>query len=210
MGKVVLVTGVARRLGGRFVRRILREPGVERVIGVDAVPPEHHLAGAHFARADIRHPRIARVLAEHSVDTVVHLDVTGSALAAAADIPSAFGGGGPSGWRRGQGRSAVKETNVIGTMQLLGACQKAPSVRRLVVKSTTSVYGAASRDPAVFTETMQPKALPTGSVQPNRFGKWKQRKYPPGFKTRRISASEAYSSPPVSRTCSRTPMLNTY
>lgn len=162
MGKVVLVTGVARRLGGRFVRRILREPGVERVIGVDAVPPEHHLAGAHFARADIRHPRIARVLAEHSVDTVVHLDVTGSALAAAADIPSAFGGGGPSGWRRGQGRSAVKETNVIGTMQLLGACQKAPSVRRLVVKSTTSVYGAASRDPAVFTETMQPKALPTG------------------------------------------------
>ncbi|MET7794864.1 epimerase, partial [Micrococcus luteus] len=51
----------------------------------------------------------ARVLAEHSVDTVVHMDVTGIAL----------GGG---------SRTTVKETNVIGTMQLLGACQKSPSV----------------------------------------------------------------------------------
>ncbi|GGO89659.1 NAD-dependent epimerase/dehydratase family protein [Wenjunlia tyrosinilytica] len=143
MGKVVLVTGVARHLGGRFVRRIKREPEVDRVIGVDAVPPEHDLGGAVFVRADIRHPMIAKVLAEHSVDTVVHMDVTGTPL----------GSG---------GRASVKETNVIGTMQLLGACQKSPTVRRLVVKSTTSVYGSAPRDPAVFTETMLPKALPTG------------------------------------------------
>ncbi len=47
-------------------------------------------------------------------------------------------------------------------MQLLGACQKSPSVRRLVVKSSTSVYGSASRDPAVFTETTPPKSLPSG------------------------------------------------
>src|SRR5690348_8024227 len=60
------------------------------------------------------------------------------------------------------GRAQVKETNVIGTMQLLGACQKAPSVRRLVVKSTTSVYGSAPRDPAVCTENTPPKSLPSG------------------------------------------------
>ncbi|GAA1880957.1 NAD-dependent epimerase/dehydratase family protein [Streptantibioticus ferralitis] len=147
MGKVVLVTGVARRLGGRFVRRVQREPGIDRVIGVDAVPPEHPLGDADFVRADIRHPMIAKVLAEHDVDTVVHMDVNGT----------------PLGRSRGRGsRSAVKETNVIGTMQLLGACQKAPSVRRLVVKSTTNVYGSAPRDPAVFTETMPPKSLPSG------------------------------------------------
>ncbi|MGW7008071.1 NAD-dependent epimerase/dehydratase family protein [Streptomyces sp. NPDC054933] len=147
MGKVVLVTGVARRLGGRFVRRVQREPGIDRVIGVDAVPPEHPLGDADFVRADIRHPMIAKVLAEHDVDTVVHMDVNGTPLARS----------------RGRGsRSAVKETNVIGTMQLLGACQKAPSVRRLVVKSTTNVYGSAPRDPAVFTETMPPKSLPSG------------------------------------------------
>ncbi|MER5970226.1 NAD-dependent epimerase/dehydratase family protein [Streptomyces sp. NPDC002055] len=144
MGKVVLVTGVARQLGGRFVRRIQREPGVDRVIGVDAVRPEHHLGSADFVRADIRQPTIAKVLAEHTVDTVVHMDVTGTPLGT-----------------RGS-RSTIKETNVIGTMQLLGACQKAPSVQRLVVKSSTSVYGSAPRDPAVFTESTPPKSLPSG------------------------------------------------
>ncbi|MGW5330639.1 NAD-dependent epimerase/dehydratase family protein [Streptomyces sp. NPDC004014] len=143
MGKVVLVTGVARQLGGRFVRRIQRDTNVDRVIAVDAVPPAHHLGGADFIQADIRQPGIARVLAETGADTVVHLDVTGTAL----------GGG---------SRATVKETNVIGTMQLLGACQKSPTVRRLVVKSSTNVYGSAPRDPAVFTETTPAKSLPSG------------------------------------------------
>ncbi|MFI9153527.1 NAD-dependent epimerase/dehydratase family protein [Streptomyces sp. NPDC053367] len=143
MGKVVLVTGVARRLGGRFVRRILRDPDVDRVVAVDAVPPEHHLGGAEFIQADIRQPTIARVLAETGADTVVHMDVTATALGSGS-------------------RTTVKETNVIGTMQLLGACQKSPAVQRLVVKSSTSVYGSAPRDPAVFTETTPPKSLPSG------------------------------------------------
>ncbi|AXI87992.1 NAD-dependent epimerase/dehydratase family protein [Actinospica acidiphila] len=143
MGKVVLVTGVARQLGGRFVRRIQRDPEVDRVVAVDAVRPEHHLGGADFVQADIRQPTIARVLAESGADTVVHLDVTGTPL----------GGG---------GRPSLKETNVIGTMQLLGACQKSPNIRRLVVKSSTNVYGSASRDPAVFTESTPPKSLPSG------------------------------------------------
>jgi UDP-glucose 4-epimerase len=58
------------------------------------------------------------------------------------------------------GRTAMKERNVIGTMQLLAACQKAPSVRRLVVKSSAAVYGCAPRDPALFTEDTQPHRPP--------------------------------------------------
>ena len=58
------------------------------------------------------------------------------------------------------GRTAMKEINVIGTMQLLAACQKAPSMRKLVVKSTTAVYGSSPRDPALFTEDAEPRALP--------------------------------------------------
>ena len=45
-------------------------------------------------------------------------------------------------------------------MQLLAACQKAPSMRKLVVKSTTAVYGSSPRDPALFTESVEPRALP--------------------------------------------------
>jgi UDP-glucose 4-epimerase len=54
----------------------------------------------------------------------------------------------------------MKELNVIGTMQLLAACQKSESIERLVVKSTSTVYGASSRDPAMFTEDMQPRRQP--------------------------------------------------
>ncbi|MCT2592051.1 NAD-dependent epimerase/dehydratase family protein [Streptomyces sp. N2-109] len=144
MGRVVLVTGVARQLGGLLVGRIQREPDVDRVIGVDVRTPVHQLGDAQFVRADIRQPAIAGVLAEHRVDTVVHMDIHGTPLT-------------PRG-----SRASVKETNVIGTMQLLGACQKAPEIRRLVVKSSTSVYGSAPRDPAVFDEGIEPKAPASG------------------------------------------------
>jgi len=94
-----------------------------------------------FIRADIRNPVIAKVIAKEDVDTVVHMSVIAT--------PGSAGG-----------RSTMKELNVIGTMQLLAACQKAPGVENLVVKSTTTVYGASNRDPAMFTEEMEPRRAP--------------------------------------------------
>lgn len=54
----------------------------------------------------------------------------------------------------------MKELNVIGTMQLLGAAQKAPRLRKLVLRSTTAVYGSHHRDPALFREDMRPRLVP--------------------------------------------------
>ena len=142
MGRVVLVTGAARHLGGLMVRSLVRDPAVDRVVGVDVVPPRRPLLGAEFVRADIRNPVIGRVLNSAGVDTVVHMGVIAT--------PQQAGG-----------RTAMKDINVIGTMQLLAACQKSESVSRLVVKSTSSVYGAGPRDPALFTEGMSPKHPPT-------------------------------------------------
>jgi UDP-glucose 4-epimerase len=134
--RVVLVTGVSRDLGRRFARSIASSPHVARVIGVDVVPPSGDVGDVSFVRADIRNPVIAKVIAKENVDTVVHMSVIST--------PGSAGG-----------RNTMKELNVIGTMQLLAACQKAPSVRHLVVKSTTTVYGASHRDPAMFTEEME-------------------------------------------------------
>src|SRR4051794_19529995 len=141
MTRVVLVTGVSRYLGGRFARALSNEPDAPRVIGVDVVPPPHDIGGAQFVRADIRNPVIARGIADTGVDTVVHMNVIATPLSAG-------------------GRVSQKEINVIGTMQLLAACQKAPTLKRLVVKSSSAVYGTSPRDPAMFTEDMGPKALP--------------------------------------------------
>jgi UDP-glucose 4-epimerase len=140
--RVVLVTGVSRDFGGRFARRIAADPSVRRVVGVDVVPPRGDLGDVAFVRADIRNPVIAKVIAGQDVDTVVHLSVQASD----PDRPG--------------GRSSMKEHNVIGTMQLLAACQKAPGLERLVVKSSSAVYGSSSRDPAMFTEEMGAKRLP--------------------------------------------------
>jgi len=141
MGRTVLVAGVSRYLGGRFARLLTAEPGISRVIGVDVVPPPHDIGNAEFVRADIRNPVIAKVIARAAVDTVVHMNVIAT--------PTSAGG-----------RVSMKEINVIGTMQLLAACQKAPGVQRLVVKSTAGVYGSSPRDPAMFTEETGAKVLP--------------------------------------------------
>ncbi|WP_182525584.1 NAD-dependent epimerase/dehydratase family protein [Nocardioides dongkuii] len=142
VGKVVLVTGVSRDLGRRFARSIAADPGVRRVIGVDVVPPRGDIGEVSFVRADIRNPVIAKVIAKEDVDTVVHMSVIST--------PGTAGG-----------RNTMKELNVIGTMQLLAACQKAPGLQHLVVKSSTTVYGASNRDPAMFTEDMEPRRAPT-------------------------------------------------
>jgi UDP-glucose 4-epimerase len=47
-------------------------------------------------------------------------------------------------------------------MQLLAACQRSESVARVVVTSTTAVYGSGPRDPAVFTEDMAAVGQPSG------------------------------------------------
>jgi UDP-glucose 4-epimerase len=140
VAQVVMVTGVSRDAGARCARKLADDPSIGTVLGVDVVPPRAELGRVRFVRADIRNPVIAKVIAAEDVDTVVHTGVVAT--------PGSAGG-----------RSSMKEINVIGTMQLLAACQKAPGVAKLVVKSSTTVYGAGPRDPAMFTEEMAPRAI---------------------------------------------------
>ena len=137
----VLVTGVSRFLGGRLAATLAADSDVEQVVGIDTVEPRTDLGRTKVVRADIRSPNIARIIAEHEIDTVVHLSVVATPLMVG-------------------GRTAMKEINVIGTMQLLAACQKSPTVRKLVLKSTTAVYGSSPKDPALFTEDDEPRRLP--------------------------------------------------
>ncbi|MBK9738209.1 MAG: NAD-dependent epimerase/dehydratase family protein [Actinobacteria bacterium] len=142
MSRTVLVTGVSRYLGGRMAALLADDPAVSSVIGVDVVAPESPIPGTEFVRADIRNPVIAKVMGEAHVDTVVHMGVIAT--------PKQAGG-----------RSTMKEINVIGTMQLLAACQRTATVQSLVVKSTAAVYGSGPKDPAKFTEDMEPRHAPS-------------------------------------------------
>lgn len=128
---IVLVTGVADQLGGSLAARLAADPDIDRVLGVDTRPPTGLPARVEHVAVDIRNPRISKVIDTARVDTVVH-------AAPRASV--------------GPLRSAIKERNVIGTMQLLAACQRSSRVHKLVVKSTAEIYGASATAPAVFTE----------------------------------------------------------
>jgi UDP-glucose 4-epimerase len=137
--RVVLVTGVSRFLGAGVANTLQADPGIDRVIGVDTVAPTTPLGRTEFVRIDIRTPSIAKIINAAEVDTVVHLNLVTMAAT---------------------GRIKSKEQNVIGTMQLLAACQRSPAMRKVVVRSSAAVYGSSGHDPAVFTETDEPVRPP--------------------------------------------------
>ncbi|ASW56888.1 NAD-dependent epimerase/dehydratase family protein [Plantactinospora sp. KBS50] len=143
---VVVVTGVSRYLGAHVAARLVADPAVEHVVGLDPVDPPPELAplldGVERVRGDAG--TVSSVIADLDAASVVHL-----ALVTAPD-------------KQQGGRSAMKDQNVIGTMQLLAACQRAPRLRKLVIRSSTAAYGASFRDPAVFTEDTEPREVPRG------------------------------------------------
>ena len=161
--KRVLVTGVSRYLGARLAQRLEEDPDVEEIFGVDLAEPALDLERTEFIRADIRNPLIVKVLQATGVDTIVHASV----------VATPHGAG---------GRAQMKEINVIGTMQLFAACQKAERLERLVMKSTTAVYGSEPGEPAVFSEDMDPASHPKSGYAKDA---WEVENYARSFGRRR-------------------------
>jgi len=141
LGRRVLITGVGRFFGVRLAARLETDDSIEEIIGVDLELPDYDFERVELVRADIRNPLFSKVLQAAEVDTVVHLNI----------IPS----------EAERGRTMMKEMNVIGSMQLFAACQKSRTLRKLVVKSTTAVYGSEPEDPLFFTEEMAARRSPS-------------------------------------------------
>lgn len=132
-GKRILITGVARYLGLRLAMRLAGEDGISQLIGVDLDEPAVAIDGLDFVRADIRKPLIARVVEATKTETVVHTNIISNP-------------------RRIGGRLQMRENNVIGTMQLLAASQRAERVKHVVMRSSTAVYGSGPGEPSILPE----------------------------------------------------------
>jgi nucleoside-diphosphate-sugar epimerase/1-acyl-sn-glycerol-3-phosphate acyltransferase len=142
--RCILVTGAARSTGRRLVAALADSDRVARVLAVDDVPlPEGLPDKVEAIEASLDSPALVKALQSAGVDTLVHLGVSAE--------PQAAGG-----------RAVMKERNVLGTMQLLAAAYHAPDLRRLVLKSTTAVYGSTPSDPAVWNEAMPHEAPRSG------------------------------------------------
>src|SRR5512138_3052391 len=115
--RVILVDGVAGYWGGRVAERLSAEPDLH-VIGLDTQLPQQG-NGIDFIQADIRNSLLVELLKEEKVHTYVHLAFIEN------DRPS----------------ETAFEFNVMGTMKVLSACAEA-QVKRVVLKSSTLIYGA--------------------------------------------------------------------
>src|SRR5205807_8107762 len=66
----VLVTGVARWWGALVVQRLVDDPDVAEVIGLDIREPRYDLGRADYLQLDIRHSLLGRLVRSVGIDTV--------------------------------------------------------------------------------------------------------------------------------------------
>jgi len=134
-GRRVLITGVSTHLGTALARRLEADPEVEYVAGLDSRPPQTPLERTEFIEADIRQPEVMRLLAPTRVDTLVHNNILRQP-------------------RSGMSPQAAHDTNVIGSLQLMAACESVKTLRTLVVRGSAGIYGSEPSAPQFFTEDM--------------------------------------------------------
>ena len=146
MARRVLVTGVDTFWGGRVAQALEREPSVDLVLGMGTGEPKVPLERTEFVRADQTYSILSRIVRATRVDTVVHTFlVTNSSVMT--------------------GR-ALHEVNVIGTLNLLAAAgASGTTVRHVIVKSSTHVYGSSPGDPAWFREDARRSAPVTTQLE---------------------------------------------
>jgi UDP-glucose 4-epimerase len=129
----IALTGTNTFLGERLLRR-LQARAEHQIVCIDIRRPRE-LSKAHkFYKVDLTHPTadalLAEVLEREQVDTLVHL--------AFHTNPS-------------RNQTQAHELQVIGTLNLLHACAK-HRLRKLIVRSSTMVYGAHPSNPNFLAE----------------------------------------------------------
>jgi NAD dependent epimerase/dehydratase len=137
MGKRVLVTGAGGFIGSHLAERLVRDGHEVRVLvryngrddrgHLDALDAEMQRA-IEVHRGDLKDPEAVRG-AVAGRDWVFHL---GALIA----IPYSY-----------QNPLDVVQTNVLGTAHVLDACRASPTLRRVVLTSTSEVYGTAQYVP---------------------------------------------------------------
>lgn len=138
-GKCVLLTGTSGFAGSNILKRLKRDDRYGRLIAVDIQKPIVNSRKTRFYKVDLTHPRADEMLYEilhaEKPEIVVH---TGFYQAPNKDTTYAH------------------ELTSIGTMHILSACAEA-AIPKIVVGSTTLVYGAHPDNPHYMTEDYTPR-----------------------------------------------------
>ncbi|MBI3097597.1 MAG: NAD-dependent epimerase/dehydratase family protein [Planctomycetes bacterium] len=132
--RTVALVGPSTPFGGLVLDALKRDRRVRRIVALDDGEPVRG-SKVRFHRADLRDPALVDLLKREQVEAVVH---TGN---------------------RWPGRPSEEafDRNVLGTMHLLAICEHA-GVRKVVLPSTTLVYGPHFQNPNFLPETRRLRA----------------------------------------------------
>lgn len=146
MGRRVLITGLATFWGGRLAQALEADPDVDVIIGLDTREPRVKLERTEYVRSDENYSILSRIVKATGVDTIAHTFLVVDSTQMSS--------------------RSMHEINVIGTMNLFAAASAADStVRTVVVKSSSLVYGSSPKDPYWFRETDQRASSPRSRVE---------------------------------------------
>jgi UDP-glucose 4-epimerase len=127
--KVIAVTGSSGYIGEYFVERLLASDAVERVVGIDREPSALKHEKFTSVQQDITEP-LDVLFQENGVGAVVHLAFL---------------------LRQLRSKKESVRVNVGGASNVLWACEAA-GVKRIVLLSSSTVYGAHADNPDEITE----------------------------------------------------------
>jgi UDP-glucose 4-epimerase len=154
--RVVAISGARSFVGSETLRRLEEDRRYAKILAIDIRKPAFPLDRTQFFKVDLTLPTadadLAELLAREEVDTFVHAAFLAAPTHAAA-------------W--------AHELEDIGTMHVLNACAEA-RVHKLVVSSTTMVYGAAPGNPNFIKEEAELRAKPSAPFIDDKVGAERQ------------------------------------
>jgi len=160
---VIAITGLGSYLGRSLVKRLLQRSSSLRIVGLDRRRPFRLDPLVRFHNVDLTEPtadsRVAEVLADERAEVVVH---TAFRSEPTADL------------------EMDHELETIGSLHVMNACAAA-KVKRLVVASSTMLYGPWPDNPNFLTEQHPLRGHPDSHSVSNRIqvesllAKWRLR-----------------------------------
>ncbi len=124
VGPAVLVTGAAGYVGRLCVAALAKRQGeLSALVALDwtEVEPSERVANVVYEQGDICDPALEELFRKHGIDTVVH-------LASIVRVP------------KGAPKDLAYRVDVLGTQNILEACEAAKATR-LIVTSSGAAYG---------------------------------------------------------------------
>lgn len=149
MTRTILVTGCAGFIGSNFVRQFKKKFKTVRVIGIDnlssgrmsALPPLDTSSFVFYKGTILDKKLLENIFAKHKPEYVFH-------FAALPRVSYSM-----------KYPRETSETNILGTVALLGAAQK-HGVKRFIYSSSSSIYGGAKTLPVKESENIpDPRSL---------------------------------------------------